>query len=112
MSHTDQLSSQASATHALSSQVGGHPGVLTTEDGSLLIKPALAPEVAFYQTAAAEPALAPLRPFLPRFLGTLKLEGKVETANGQQSLVPAPTTEGHEGHEKDECRFGCEVSRM
>ncbi|OBZ75958.1 hypothetical protein A0H81_04935 [Grifola frondosa] len=34
----------------LESQVGGHPGVLTSEDGSLLIKPALPVEVAFYQS--------------------------------------------------------------
>lgn len=78
MSAPDHLSSQASATRALSSQVGGHPGVLTTEDGSLLIKPAHPTEVAFYQSTTVDPAFAPLHPFIPKFLGTLKLEGAVK----------------------------------
>ncbi|KAH9915248.1 SAICAR synthase-like protein [Epithele typhae] len=58
--------------------VGGHPGVLTSEDGSLLIKPALAAEVAFYQSVVADAAFASLRPFLPKFYGTLRLQGKVD----------------------------------
>jgi inositol-polyphosphate multikinase len=88
--HDDiHLSSQASATRALSSQVGGHPGVLTTEDGSLLIKPALPVEVAFYEKVASEELFAPLRPFIPKFMGTLKLEGKAEPAEGGgTTLVP------------------------
>ncbi|EJF56298.1 SAICAR synthase-like protein [Dichomitus squalens LYAD-421 SS1] len=68
----------------LDSQVGGHPGVLTSEDGSLLIKPAHPTEVAFYQTVIADPGFAPLRPFVPKFYGTLRLEGKVD------DTAPAP----------------------
>ncbi|KAF8638822.1 hypothetical protein AX17_001880 [Amanita inopinata Kibby_2008] len=64
-------------THELDSQVGGHKGVLTTEDSSLIIKPALPLEVGFYQTLSTESVFIPLRPFIPTFLGTLKLEGKV-----------------------------------
>lgn len=69
-------------TQALPSQVGGHEhGVLTTEDNTLLIKQALPLELHFYQTvaAAAEPELDALRPFIPKFLGTLALEGELDT---------------------------------
>ncbi|KAJ7131718.1 SAICAR synthase-like protein [Mycena crocata] len=71
------------ATHNLTSQVGGHAnGVLTTEDDTLLIKQALPLELQFYQTVAAaadDPAFDALRPFLPKFLGTLALEGELDT---------------------------------
>lgn len=88
----------------LSTQVGGHPGILTTEDGSLLIKPALPTELAFYQMLAAERALQPLREYVPAFLGTLKLEGAVdpnvnaggEGGAGGMSVVDVP------GSTKDE----------
>ncbi|KAI1790448.1 SAICAR synthase-like protein [Ganoderma leucocontextum] len=69
---------ESSKTIPLDSQVGGHPGVLTSEDGSLLIKPAHPTEVAFYQSVIADPGFAPLRPFVPKFYGTLRLEGKVD----------------------------------
>lgn len=65
-------------TKALASQVGGHAGVLTSEDESLLIKPALPHEVDFYQRLTSDPAFAPLRPYIPKFYGTLRLEGEVE----------------------------------
>ncbi|KAI0792629.1 SAICAR synthase-like protein [Abortiporus biennis] len=67
-------------TVPLSSQVGGHAGVMTTEDGSLLIKPSLPVEVSFYQSVGTDPGFAPLRPFIPRFYGTLKLEGQVDNS--------------------------------
>ncbi|CAA7260949.1 unnamed protein product [Cyclocybe aegerita] len=67
-------------TQRLASQVGGHAGVMTTEDGSLLIKPALPRELHFYQALQQDPALEVLREFTPKFLGTLKLEGKVDPA--------------------------------
>ncbi|KAK7677069.1 hypothetical protein QCA50_019967 [Cerrena zonata] len=66
----------------LEAQVGGHKGVMTTEDGSLLIKPALPVEVAFYQSVGTDPAFAPLRPFIPKFYGTLTLEGVVDPEKG------------------------------
>lgn len=46
----------------------------------LLIKQALPLELQFYQavTAAAEPELDALRPFIPKFLGTLALEGELD----------------------------------
>jgi len=78
----------------LASQVGGHPGVSTSEDGSLLFKPALAHEVAFYQSLTSDPAFAPLKPYIPKFYGTLRFEGKVEDGN----LVQNPPKD-----EKDKC---------
>ena len=68
-------------TAPLTSQVGGHKGVSMSEDGSLLIKPALAHEVSFYQHLTSDPFFASLRPYIPKFYGTLKLEGKVEGGN-------------------------------
>jgi len=63
---------------ALASQVGGHAGVETTEDGSLIIKPVLHRELEFYQSLQQNPALGVLLQFTPKFLGTLKLEGTVD----------------------------------
>jgi len=63
-------------------QVGGHPGVATTEDGSLLIKPSLPREVAFYQALATDARCANLRDYVPEFYGTLKLEGRVANEGG------------------------------
>jgi 1D-myo-inositol-tetrakisphosphate 5-kinase/inositol-polyphosphate multikinase len=62
----------------LPSQVGGHSGVLATEDEAMVIKPALPLELEFYQTHILDAALEPLRPFLPRFYGSLKLEGMID----------------------------------
>ena len=80
----------------LASQVGGHPGVSTSEDGSLLIKPALARELSFYQSLTSDSVLAPLRPHVPKFYGTLRYEGKVE--DGNVEIVHEPPKEG-----KDKC---------
>ncbi|KAA1475839.1 SAICAR synthase-like protein [Dentipellis sp. KUC8613] len=68
--------STISPTQPLAHQVGGHAGVQTTADGSLLIKPAYPLELEFYQSVMAMPALVPLHPWIPRFLGTLRLEGQ------------------------------------
>ncbi|KAI5990883.1 hypothetical protein EDD15DRAFT_1133704 [Pisolithus albus] len=72
-------------TAPLSSQVGGHAGVQTTEDGSLLLKPALPRELEFYQlirdgvspgidaATATASGLKPLLPWIPKFLGVLSV---------------------------------------
>ena len=77
-------------TTALAAQVGGHTGVQTTEDGSLLLKPALPGEVAFYQlvrdgtdpsvdaSTVTASGLSVLLPWIPRFIGLLSLEGRLE----------------------------------
>jgi len=80
----------------LASQVGGHPGVSTSEDGSLLFKPALPHEVRFYQHLTSDPAFASLEPYIPKFYGTLRLEGKVEDGN----LIQNPPKD-----EKDKCLY-------
>jgi len=81
--------------------VGGHAGVLTTNDGSLIIKPALPLELEFYQTHVSEASFEPLRPFLPKFYGTLKLEGKLDE-NNTENLAVMPVDEPPERH-KDKC---------
>ncbi|KAF5343543.1 hypothetical protein D9758_012952 [Tetrapyrgos nigripes] len=80
--------------------VGGHAGVQTTEDGSLIIKPALPLEHKFYQDLSTQDGFKDLRPYLPKFFGTLKLEGQVDesksTADG--SIVVKKTKDA----QKDE----------
>ena len=79
--------------------------MLTSEDGSLLIKPALAREVAFYERLNSDPVFAPLRPHIPKFYGTLRIEGKVEDGNlGTFREVPK------EG--KDECSTTWKATRV
>ena len=73
------------APEPLSSQVGGHAGVLETEDGSLIIKPALHAELTFYQMLQQYPQLASLRPYTPQFIGTLRLEGQVDNSKPAES---------------------------
>ncbi|KAK0441382.1 SAICAR synthase-like protein [Armillaria borealis] len=90
-------------TVPLASQVGGHAGVLTSEDGSLLIKPALLLEHQFYQILNTNPTFEPLRPFVPKFIGTLKLQGELDENN--QGLEPSSgiaVKQLPEGHQKDE----------
>ncbi|KAI0251359.1 hypothetical protein BJV78DRAFT_1275443 [Lactifluus subvellereus] len=77
-------------------QVGGHKGLQITEDGTLLMKPALPLELQFYQNTLADPTLAPLRQWVPTYLGTLRLEGQ-STAEGLRSVDWIPE------REKDEC---------
>ena len=93
----------------LTSQVGGHPGLSTSEDGSLLIKPALAREVSFYQHLNSDPVFASLRPHVPKFYGTLRFEGNIEGGN-PETFREAPK----DG--KDKCLFtwkvGQEIARV
>lgn len=88
------------AVHTLESQVGGHAGVMTTEDGSLLIKPALKQELAFYQRIQSDPAEAfiALKKYTPKFLGTLTLEGEAAGSVDEGTLQIKPV-----GERKDEC---------
>ena len=98
------------AHHALSSQVGGHPGVMTTEDGSLIIKPCLPAELDFYNSIATDDRLAPLRPFVPKMYGTLKQidaskAEKFSTPNAENQAALVQSLLSPEGEEKetDEC---------
>ncbi|KAG1725016.1 uncharacterized protein EDB91DRAFT_1062511 [Suillus paluster] len=94
------------ATHPLAGQVGGHAGVQTTEDGSLLLKPALPHEIAFYQQIAAaddHDALSKLRKWIPKFLGVLKLEGQLKDSNGEggENVEVVPVQGNMAPEEKD-----------
>ncbi|KAI6009624.1 hypothetical protein F5J12DRAFT_44518 [Pisolithus orientalis] len=79
---TPHRSSTLPPTAPLSSQVGGHAGVQTTEDGSLLFKPVFSRELEFVRdglspdiaaTIAVASGLKPLPPWIPKFLGLLSL---------------------------------------
>ncbi|KAK7040898.1 hypothetical protein VNI00_009494 [Paramarasmius palmivorus] len=94
---TPTPSGNGTGTIPLSSQVGGHAGVQTTEDGSLIIKPALPLEHSFYQSLTQDESFAALRPFIPKFFGTLRLEGEVDESG--QGVKPV---EGQDGKGKDE----------
>lgn len=50
-------------------------------DDSLIVKPALPLELAFYQSVTSESAYDALRPYVPKFYGLLKLEGQVKNEN-------------------------------
>ena len=93
----------ANVSNHLTTQVGGHPGVSSTEDGSLLIKPALPTEVAFYHTLGEDPRLAGLKDFVSDFFGTLKLEGRVENESAGLDANAIKPVEGVPENEKDEC---------
>lgn len=82
-------------TAPLVQQVGGHAGVHVTEDESLLLKPALPREIAFYQLVrdVIDPSsgLHILKPWIPEFFGLLSLEGKLAspTADIETGTLPA-----------------------
>lgn len=73
--------------------------MLTTEDGSLLIKPALKQELAFYQRLQSDSseAITAIRKFTAKFLGTLTLEGEAAGSAEDGNLQVTPI-----GERKDE----------
>ncbi|KAF9232017.1 hypothetical protein BU15DRAFT_55484 [Melanogaster broomeanus] len=79
--HPPKRSRTLAPSTPLSQQVGGHAGVQTTEDDSLLLKPALPREIEFYQLirdiAETSAGVHLLKPWIPKFLGVLNLEGKL-----------------------------------
>ena len=83
------------AVKALASQVGGHAGVMSTEDGSLLIKPATKRELEFYQRlqSSSDVAIATLREYTPKFFGTLTLEGETAGATEAGELQIQPVAD-------------------
>lgn len=116
----DITGTSGSGAHTLASQVGGHAGVLSSDDGALIIKPTLHLEKEFYDDLAASssaslsmglteedggeeesdvpvpvPALSPfeaLRPWVPKYYGTLRLEGRARSTgeNGETVLEDVP----------------------
>jgi inositol-polyphosphate multikinase len=93
------MASTSTTIHPLESQVGGHAGVSTNENGSLLIKPAVPTELAFYQRLQQDSSLEDLRAFTPTFLGTIELMGKVDEGGFvSESIIVEPVA----SEEKDE----------
>ncbi|KAL5528907.1 hypothetical protein ACEPAG_4881 [Sanghuangporus baumii] len=84
-----------SAFHVLRSQVGGHPGVLASDDNLLIVKSCLENEKKFYELLAlGDERVERLRRWVPRFYGTLRLEGKVQGGDALEAgIVPVPETE-------------------
>lgn len=77
-------------------EVIGHSGMRTTLDGTILIKPAYPAEVQFYQSLQKDPHLAPLRPFTPKFFGTLPLQNfplKNEATSWNDPSIPRGRTQ-------------------
>lgn len=91
----------------LSQQVGGHAGIHVTEDESLLLKPALPREIAFYQSVRDiknhDAGLHLLRSWIPKFFGLLSLVGELadptaEVVGGAlPAIVPTPGLQGTPG---------------
>ncbi|KAG9009974.1 hypothetical protein FRB94_011110 [Tulasnella sp. JGI-2019a] len=72
----------------LASQVGGHPGIESSADGSLIIKPCLLIEPAFYSQIASDVSLAALRPHIPTYYGLLgAARGQEATSSSDASIV-------------------------
>jgi hypothetical protein len=88
------------------SQITEHSGMLTNENGSLLIKPATPNELAFYQRLQQDSNLENLRLFTPTFLGTLRLMGKIDETGSGAAIVDAESAE-----EKDESLVQLAASR-
>lgn len=80
---------------------------MTTEDGSLLFKPALPVEVEFYQHVLANASFEPLRPYIPKFYGTLRLEGEVDQENSPEGAIAITqaSVEAIKNDEKDTSGF-------
>jgi inositol-polyphosphate multikinase len=81
----------------LTTQVGGHPGIIESEDGSSIGKPALPLEHEFYEAIYGDnPAnrdlqdFKRLQPFIPRLMGTLRLVGRLDEtqADGELRILP------------------------
>ena len=87
-----RMASTPTIIRPLESQVGGHAGVSTSENGALLIKPAVPTELEFYRRLQQDNNLEDLRAFTPTFLGTLELIGRFDEARSavSESIVVEP----------------------
>jgi inositol-polyphosphate multikinase len=98
MAHDESADPSSAELKPFEYQVGGHEGMQVTGEGALIVKAALPLELQFYQNILANPALSSLRPWVPTYLGTLRLEGQ-NTAEGIASVESIPESE------KDECSY-------
>lgn len=108
---------------ARSSSRSAHP--LLVYPTELTFQPSLAKEIALYQmvnTAPRTSKLAKLKPFIPQFYGTLRLEGRMDDSGSLQQDVDADVPEVRSssnsrvgqrgGTEESECRAGESGSRV
>jgi hypothetical protein len=98
MARDESADPSSAELQPFSYQVGGHKGMQIIGEGALIVKPTLPLELQFYQNILASPALSPLRPWVPTYLGTLHLEGQ-NTAEGIANVGGIPESE------KDECSY-------
>ena len=98
-------------THLLATQVGGHPGIMESEDGSSIGKPALPLEHEFYEAIYGDnPNIQSardfrlLQPFIPKLMGTLRLVGRLDESRGDGELRILPI-EGELQQAKDEFKM-------
>ena len=98
MAHDESADPSFGELQPFAYQVGGHKGMQIIGEGALIVKPTLPVELQFYQNILSSPALSPLRPWVPTYLGTLRLEGQ-NTVEGIASVEGIPETE------KDECSY-------
>ena len=61
--------------------------MMTNESGSVIIKPALSAEVEFYETVQTNPAFELLRVYIPKFFGTLSLQGQVDPEKSKDGAI-------------------------
>ncbi|PVF98327.1 SAICAR synthase-like protein [Serendipita vermifera] len=75
----------------LASQVGGHKGVLTSADGSQIIKPCLPSERKFYETVVggteAHEGFARLLPLVPKYFGILEVLQNISVGYSQPNIL-------------------------
>lgn len=96
MAHDESVDPSSAELQPFAYQVGGHKGMQVIGEGALIVKPTLPIELQFYQNILGLPALSSLRPWVPTYLGTLRLEGQ-NTTEGIANVEGIPETE------KDEC---------
>lgn len=91
MTHDESAKPSSAGLQPFPYQVGGHKQMQIIGEGALIVKAALPLELQFYQNIQANPALTSLRPWVPTYLGTLRLEGQT-TAEGIASVEGIPET--------------------
>jgi 1D-myo-inositol-tetrakisphosphate 5-kinase/inositol-polyphosphate multikinase len=82
----------ASSTSLLANQVGGHPGVRSSADGSQILKPCLPAERDFYERVVTTDVkgFEALRKHVPGFYGVAPAEGtesKDESTAGSSEQI-------------------------
>ncbi len=95
MAHDESADTRSAELQPFGYQVGGHKGMQIIGEGALIVKTALPLELQFYQNILASPALSSLRPWVPTYLGTLRLEGQ-NTADGIARVEGIPEAEKDE----------------